>query len=200
MCLFRIAHLLTRGCDSSEHVSGTTNQTHHWTNNGCITYGSESESPGSVILNVNLGKSLNLSQYLFFIYKSGVNDPCLKGFWWWIIEIIYFLVSNFSASFIACNEDDENRFSQCFRVTEFLKAWSMGAVHLKAQSPKMGMETTTVAGPVALISMLPFSWCLRGRVGNGAFAGISCWRCHRWLWRVGTQKGNKNLVPRGRKG
>lgn len=123
MCLFRIAHLLTWGFDRSEHISGTTNQTHHWTNNGCITYGSESESPGSVILNVNLGKSLNLSQYLFFIYKSGVNDPCLKGFWWWIIEIIYlYLVSNFSASFIACNEDDENRFSQCFRVTEFLKA------------------------------------------------------------------------------
>lgn len=80
-----------------------------------------------------------------------------------------YLVSNFSASFIACSEDDENRFSWCFTVTEFLKAWSVGGVHLKAYSLKMGMETTSVTEPVARILMVSFSWCLEGQSGGWGF-------------------------------
>lgn len=37
-------------------------------------------SLGAAVFHMNLRKSFNLSQYPLLIYKSGVNDPCLKGF------------------------------------------------------------------------------------------------------------------------
>lgn len=163
--------------------------------NGRITYRSQSDSPGSAVLNVNSGKSLNLSRYLFFIYKTGVNDPCLKGFWWWIIEIIYlYLVSNFSASFIACSEDDENRFSLCFTVTEFLKAWSVGVYIWRLILLKWEWKPQLSLSQLHGYWSYHFHGVLRGRVGDGVLASISCWGCHRWLWRVRTQKGNKKIV------
>lgn len=62
-----------------EYISGTPSQTYHRINNSCTISG-QSESPSSSSFHVNLEKSLNLLQYQFFIYQSGVNDPCLRGF------------------------------------------------------------------------------------------------------------------------
>lgn len=59
-------------------ISGTTNQIHPQTNNGCTTCQSEMESPGSAGFNVNLGNHLILHSIHFSSIKMRLMTLAVK--------------------------------------------------------------------------------------------------------------------------